>query len=77
ARFLGIPKSYETNEKNGQVIGPFNKIVPKVVKPSVKYAEELAKYNAANGDGDANGNSTTANTNTNTNPGSNIKKQVH
>lgn len=77
ARFLGIPKSYETNEKNGQVIGPFNKIVPKVVKPSVKYAEELAKYNAANGDGDANGNSTTANTNTNTNPGSNSKKQVH
>lgn len=41
ARFLAIPKSYEPVEKNGRVIGPFNKVVPKIVKPSVKYAKEL------------------------------------
>lgn len=41
ARFLAIPKSYEVQVKNGRMIGLYGKPVPKIVKPSVKYASEL------------------------------------
>ncbi len=43
ARFLAIPKSYEVEVKNGKMFGLYGKPVPKVVKPSVKYASELEK----------------------------------
>lgn len=47
ARFLAIPKSYETEDKNGSIIVPYGKHVPKVIKPSVKYASELGSMDDA------------------------------